>query len=152
MSCFLCWNNSGFVVEVWAIYVVWRSINIHFHLSWRFMSSVTWCSIVGWVSSSWTADHEGGGTAVLQGVSKCYCAVQRNIQKTWIPSNSTVTHSLVESLHFPFSKSSVLVRVILWISPIGYAFNNKFCILSAQCIYVLCVDLRTNSGYFPIQH
>jgi hypothetical protein len=23
---------------------------------------------------------------------------------------------------------------------------------STQCIYVFCVDLRTNSDYFPIQH
>jgi len=25
-------------------------------------------------------------------------------------------------------------------------------LLSAQCIYVVCMDLRTNSDYFPIQH
>ena len=32
-------------------------------------------------------------------------------------------------------------------------FNVKeFYILSTQCIYVFCVDLRTNSDYFPIQH
>jgi hypothetical protein len=35
-----------------------------------------------WVSSSWTSDCEGGGTAVLQGVGNCYCAMLRNIQKT----------------------------------------------------------------------
>jgi len=30
-------------------------------------------------------------------------------------------------------------------------FNvEKFC--PTQCIYVFCVDLRTNSDYFPIQH
>jgi len=27
--------------------------------------------------------------------------------------------------------------------------NSTFC---PQCIYVFCVDLRTNSDYFPIQH
>ena len=32
-------------------------------------------------------------------------------------------------------------------------FNiNKFYVLPTQCIYVFCVDLRTNSDYFPIQH
>jgi hypothetical protein len=32
-------------------------------------------------------------------------------------------------------------------------FNiQQFCVLPIQCIYVFCVDLRTNSGYFPIQH
>jgi len=32
-------------------------------------------------------------------------------------------------------------------------FNiQQFCVLLTQCIYVFCVDLRTNSDYFPIQH
>jgi len=29
---------------------------------------------------------------------------------------------------------------------------HKFYVLSTQCIYVLCVDLRTNSDYFPLHH
>ena len=29
---------------------------------------------------------------------------------------------------------------------------HKFYVLPTQCIYVFCVDLRTNSDYFPIQH
>jgi hypothetical protein len=32
-------------------------------------------------------------------------------------------------------------------------FNiQQFYVLPTQCIYVFCVDLRTNSHYFPIQH
>jgi hypothetical protein len=32
-------------------------------------------------------------------------------------------------------------------------FNNQqFYVVPTQCIYVFCVDLRTNSHYFPIQH
>jgi hypothetical protein len=32
-------------------------------------------------------------------------------------------------------------------------FNiHQFHVLPTQCIYVFCVDLRTNSDYFPIQH
>ena len=32
-------------------------------------------------------------------------------------------------------------------------FNiQPFYVLPTQCIYVFCVDLRTNSDYFPIQH
>jgi hypothetical protein len=32
-------------------------------------------------------------------------------------------------------------------------FNiQQFYDLPTQCIYVFCVDLRTNSDYFPIQH
>ena len=33
------------------------------------------------------------------------------------------------------------------------SFNiQQFYVLSTQCICVFCVDLRTNSDYFPIQH
>ena len=32
-------------------------------------------------------------------------------------------------------------------------FNiQQFYVLPTHCIYVFCVDLRTNSDYFPIQH
>ena len=32
-------------------------------------------------------------------------------------------------------------------------FNiQQFCVLPTQCIYVFCVDLRTNSDYFTVQH
>ena len=32
-------------------------------------------------------------------------------------------------------------------------FNiQQFHVLPTHCIYVFCVDLRTNSDYFPIQH
>ena len=30
--------------------------------------------------------------------------------------------------------------------------HKKPHVLPTQCIYVFCVDLRTNSDYFPIQH
>ena len=34
-----------------------------------------------------------------------------------------------------------------------HQFNiQQFHILPTQCIYVFCVDLRTNSNYFPIRH
>jgi hypothetical protein len=32
-------------------------------------------------------------------------------------------------------------------------FNiHKFYVLPTECVYVFCMDLRTNSDYFPIQH
>ena len=32
-------------------------------------------------------------------------------------------------------------------------FNiQQFYVLPTQCIYVFCVDLRTNGDYFPVQH
>jgi len=41
--------------------------------------------------------------------------------------------------------------------PTGYymyhQFNiQQFYVLLTQCICVFCVDLRTNSDYFPMQH
>jgi len=34
-----------------------------------------------------------------------------------------------------------------------HQFNiRQFYVLPTKCIYVFCVDLRTNSHYFPIQH
>jgi len=34
-----------------------------------------------------------------------------------------------------------------------HQFNiQHFYVLPTQCIYVFCVDLRTNSDYFPIHH
>jgi len=50
----------------------------------------------------------------------------------------------------------VLYKVIP-LKPSGHymyhQFNiQQFYVLPTQCIYVFCVDLRTNSHYFPIQH
>ena len=30
--------------------------------------------------------------------------------------------------------------------------RSTFYVLPTQCIYVFCVDLRTNSDYFTVQH
>jgi hypothetical protein len=48
-------------------------------------------------------------------------------------------------------------RVVTLYSPVDTLctswFNiQQFYVLPTQCIYVFCVDLRTNSDYFPIQH
>ena len=36
--------------------------------------------------------------------------------------------------------------------PLTDVEHTKFYVLPTHCIYVFCVDLRTNSDYFPIQH
>ena len=49
-------------------------------------------------------------------------------------------------------------RNVLYLSkPSGHymyrQFNiQQFYVLPTQCICVFCVDLRTNSDYFPVQH
>ena len=34
----------------------------------------------------------------------------------------------------------------------GHFKLQQFYVLPTQCIYVFCVDLRTNSDYFAVQH
>jgi hypothetical protein len=34
----------------------------------------------------------------------------------------------------------------------GFEIYKESHILPTHCIYVFCVDLRTNSDYFPVQH
>ena len=44
-----------------------------------------------------------------------------------------------------------MYRTVVTIYTTSLTFNNStFC--PHSCIYVFCVDLRTNSDYFPIQH
>ena len=50
-----------------------------------------------------------------------------------------------------------LSEVIHHVQPSGHYMYRQFDIqhfyfLPTQCIYVFCVDLRTNIDYFPIQH
>ena len=51
---------------------------------------------------------------------------------------------------YSLQKQPQISRVIL----IMYRQLNiqQFYVLPTQCVYVFCVDLRTNSDYFPIQH
>jgi len=60
--------------------------------------------------------------------------------------------ALTESVYCAVRTGSLYI-----IQPSGYymyhQFNiHKLYILPTHCIYVFCVDLRTNSDYFPIQH
>ena len=50
------------------------------------------------------------------------------------------------------TETECLLRGTDWVF-IYRQFNiQQFYVLPTQCIYVFCVDLRTNSDYFPIQH
>jgi hypothetical protein len=46
---------------------------------------------------------------------------------------------------------SYMYRTVVTICTTRFNFY-KFYVLPTQCICVFCVDLRTNSDYFPIQH
>jgi len=82
----------------------------------------------------------GGGTY-------WYCSRQLSV----LPNGQSFYHSL-----FPI-KLLTLTQWSLYVPYSGHymyrQFNiQQFYILPTQCIYVFCVDLKTNSDYFPIQH
>jgi hypothetical protein len=55
----------------------------------------------------------------------------------------------------PTQQGSALLRWIVTaaVTLCTARFNiKKSYVLPTQCVYVFCVDLRTNSDYFPIQH
>ena len=67
--------------------------------------------------------------------------------------------------HWPYTTESPVVTICtaqwsLYVPHSGHYVYHQFNIkkfyvlpiLPTQCIYVFCVDLRTNSHYFPIQH
>jgi len=69
------------------------------------------------------------------------------------------------SLYVPYTghymyRTVVTICTVQWSLYVPYSghymyrqFNiQQFHVLPTQCIYVFCVDLRTNSDYFPIQH
>ena len=52
---------------------------------------------------------------------------------------------------FNLLKRHCMYRPVVTICTTSLTFQ-QFYVLSTQCIYVFCADLRTNSNYFPIQH
>jgi len=56
----------------------------------------------------------------------------------------TDPHHTINELHLPLKPSRHYIN---------HQFNiQKLYVVPKQYIYVFCVDLRTNSDYFPIQH
>jgi len=58
----------------------------------------------------------------------------------------------------PLLAEIIAVRVINWLvfitetECVYCAVRSTFYVLPTQCIYMFCVDLRTNSDYFTVQH
>ena len=83
-----------------------------------------------------------------------------------IGTNSVVQHFILQvcatfrpnSIDLTHKRDPVKVpQVLTYKTPVvticTAKFNiQQFSVLPTQCIYVFCVDLRTNSDYFPIQH
>jgi len=91
------------------------------------------------------------------------------IQRALTALNCSAVHSAVSTRIQELSAAHLSVSCINRLSPRGHIhtvshlnssghymyhqFNIlQFYVLPTHCIYVFCVDMRTNSDYFPIQH
>ena len=100
-----------------------------------------------------------------------YCAVRTGPLYTasLTFSNSTFCpHSVFMCFMWMWEQTAIIINNISWLVCITetecllrgtdwifiyHQFNiQQLYFLSTQCIYVFCVDLRTNSDYLPIQH
>ena len=88
--------------------------------------------------------------------SACWVALQDNYVST-NQFGRTFT-ALLENIDRLLDSSTVTsITCLTLLQPSGHymyhQFNTQqFYVQPIQCIYVFCVDLRTNSDYFPIRH
>jgi len=104
----------------------------------------------------------GIGTASLTFTNSTFCPHSVFMCFVWIwEQTAIISLYSINWLVFIAETESVYCAVrtgyLDVIQTIGYymyhQFNiHKFHVLPTQCIYMFCVDLRTNSDYFPIQH
>ena len=89
------------------------------------------------------------------------CTAVREWTAACGPEQVTVCLTVTRYLNVPVCLSVCVgwltAGVINPLKPSGHYMYRQFNIqqfydLPTQCIYVFCVDLRTNSDYFPIQH
>jgi len=85
-------------------------------------------------------------------VTRTLCArILPQIGQGELPSSSFPSHCWLIVPSFDGEK----VNLSYWQrrrSPVVRFNIQQFYVLPTQCIYVFCVDLRTNNDYFPIQH
>ena len=89
----------------------------------------------------------------------CRSTYSRHWHKTYAPPSTVVTICTAQwSLYVPHSdhymyRTVVTICTAQWSLYVPPGFNTQnFYVLPTQCIDVFCVDLRTNSDYFPTQH
>jgi hypothetical protein len=74
----------------------------------------------------------------------------RGFVETWISSTYFEKYSNSKFRENPSSWSRVDLREQIDLTKLIVAFRN-FTNAPSQCIYVLCVDIRRNNDYFPMQ-
>jgi hypothetical protein len=78
--------------------------------------------------------------------------------RQWSPYVPPVAIICTASGHYMYRQWSLYVPPVVTICTADghYMYHQlnipQFHVLATQCIYVFCVDLRTNSDYFPIRH
>ena len=88
----------------------------------------------------------------ISGSNAGYTMFRGSVKSTGYPLHSPVSPSLpLPCVTVCYHISNALYRPVVTICTASLTFNNStFC--PHSCIYVFCVDLRTNSDYFLIQH
>jgi hypothetical protein len=81
------------------------------------------------------------------------CSVRVYNGPRYVPKHLHSVHTLTHTVHRSAMVTSRLNHFMPVVTVCAAArFNiQQFYVLPTQCIYVFCVDLRTNSDYFPIQ-
>ena len=126
-----------------------------------------------WRHSQWLPLHWSKHAVPLQHEYKRIIEAQFRSCARWRPSVSATMSYLWSVFWLSLTQAAscvpscceggiltVLVAVQQAISDSGNVAGNymyqllhsQMYVLPTQCIYVFCVDLRTNSDYFPIQH
>jgi hypothetical protein len=90
-------------------------------------------------SSKNEAKLEHMPTAATNRTSAHWNALRHSLSDLW--SSTLLFKYITSTVHSPV----VTIRTTMF-------KIHKSYILPTQCIYAFCVDLRTNSDYFPIQH
>ena len=70
---------------------------------------------------------------------------------SWIVFNRTVCLQVKPSGHYMY-RTVVTICTAQWSLYVPPVQHSAIHVLPTHCIYVFCVDLRTNSHYVPIQH
>jgi hypothetical protein len=161
-ECYAC-----FVLLIWNLMHVGRGQQIsqksRSHLKLLSTRRVTW-------SSSMLTTHTSAVTCepncYLMPSSQCmwnntYLYTRENTITIMLKILSTTIKNLVNSTkHLGFMHPWCKVFLLTGFQHLPqsdintwHTFNiHKFYVLPTQCIYVFCMNLRTNSDYFPIQH
>jgi hypothetical protein len=139
-------NWLVFITEMKSVYSAVRTGSLNKSLRFVFK---------GWIESNLFQPKFNAGTNINRKSPHCRNHyVMRTLQNSqgakiiWFATTSQVATDTV-----PQHISCLLTLYNPVVTMRTAKFNfQEFHVLPTQCIYVFCVDLRTNSDYFPIQH